>query len=87
METKVPRYHFHLKSKENKILDDSGQDLNSSLQAYTRAQEIIRQCIQYTDIQEGEQWMIGITNDVGEAEIVVLFPRALPGRSASREAS
>ena len=87
MEIDVPRYHFNLKSKENKIPDDSGQDLSSSWHAYMRAQEIIRQCIQYTDIQEGEQWMVGITNDVGEAEIVVLFPRPLAGSSASREAS
>jgi hypothetical protein len=72
----VPRYHFNLKSKENKIPDDSGQELSSSWHAVLRAQEIIRQCMKYTDIQDGEQWMIGITNDAGEAEIVVLFPRA-----------
>jgi hypothetical protein len=76
-----------MKCKESKIPDDSGQVLISSWHAYTRAQEIIRQCIQYTDIQAGERWMINITNDVGEAEIVVLFPLALYGSNASREAS
>jgi hypothetical protein len=81
----VPRYHFNMKSKENKIPDDSGQVLDSTWHAYLRAQEIIRQCIKYTDIQEGEQWMIGITNDVGEAEIVVLFPAVIAGRNANRE--
>jgi hypothetical protein len=87
MESKVPRYHFNLKSKESKIPDDSGQDLSSTWHAYMRAQEIIRQCIQYTDIQEDEQWMIDITNDVGEAQIVVLFPRAMPATSVGCEGS
>jgi hypothetical protein len=81
MEIKVPRYHFNLKCKETKIPDERGQVLNSSWDACIRAQEIISQCLQYTEIEDEEQWLIGITNDVGEAEIVVLFPRQLPGRS------
>ena len=81
MEINVPRYHFNIKCKESEIPDDRGQVLNSGWEAYLRAQEIIRQCIQHTELEDEEQWLIGITNDVGDAEIVVLFPRLQPGRS------
>ena len=73
----MPRYHFHMKSKQSKIPDDSGQVLNSTWEAYLRAKEIVRKCIQYVDLDD-EQWIINIANDAGEAEVVVMFPKRTP---------
>jgi Domain of unknown function (DUF6894) len=70
----VPRYYFHMKSKQGNIQDETGQVLGSPWEAYIRARNIIRQCLQYTDIQEEEQWIIKVCNDAGDAELVVLFP-------------
>jgi len=71
----LPRYYFHMKSKQRYIQDETGKMFGSTGEAYVRAREIIRKCLQYTDIQEDEQWMIKVCNDAGDAEFVVLFPR------------
>jgi len=71
----LPRYYFHIKSKQRNIQDETGQVFGSTWEAYIRARDIIRKCLQYTDIQEDEQWMIKVCNDVGDAKLVVLFPR------------
>ena len=71
----MPRYQFHMKSKQSEIQDESGRVLESTWDAYLRAQEIIRKCLRYLDLEDDEQWVINICNDAGEAEIVVLFPR------------
>jgi hypothetical protein len=72
----MPRYHFHMKSKCNRIVDDKGQNLNSSWEAYLRAQEIVRKCLDYLGQEDdNERWLIKICNDAGEAELFVLFPR------------
>ena len=64
-----------MKSKQGNIQDETGQVFGSTWEAYVRARDIIRKCLQYTDIQEDERWMIKVCNDAGDAELVVLFPR------------
>jgi hypothetical protein len=78
-EVNLPRYYFHMKSKQSNIQDDTGKVLGSTWEAYARAKEIIQKCVQYCDIQEDEQWIIKVCNEAGDAELVVLFPRSASG--------
>jgi Domain of unknown function (DUF6894) len=75
LETILPRYYFHMKSKQSNIQDETGKVLASTWEAYVRARDIIRKCLQHCDIKEDEQWMIKVCNEAGHAELVVLFPK------------
>ena len=79
LEITLPRYYFHMKSKQSNIQDETGKVLASTWEAYARARDIIRKCLQHCDIQEDEQWMIKVCNEAGHAELVVLFPKPPSG--------
>lgn len=71
----MPRYYFHMRSKNDKVQDELGQVLDSTWDAYLRAREIIQKFIQYVDLEDTEQWVIRVNNDADEVELVVLFPK------------
>lgn len=71
----MPRYFFHIKSKEIEIPDEDGTVLPCTWDAYFHAQRLIRQSAKYLqDADYEEPWAIRICNGEDRSEIIALFP-------------
>jgi hypothetical protein len=67
----MPRFYFHLKSKDSDIPDDSGKELSSLNDAYDHARKLIEKIWLYTGHEDSEEWNVIISNDEFNASLVV----------------
>jgi hypothetical protein len=71
----VPRYFFHMKSKDTRIADHNGKELTCIQAAHMHAQQLIRKTVLYLQPNDSpEGWSIDICDAEGSSELVVLFP-------------
>jgi hypothetical protein len=73
MENLMPRFYFHLTSKESRIPDDIGNELDTLNDAYDRARKLIDKILFHVG-HDAEEWKVVISNDQHNAEIIVPFP-------------
>ena len=69
----MPRFYFHLKSKDSDIPDDSGRELASLNDAYDHARKLIEKIWLYTGHEDSEEWNVIISNDEFNAALIVPF--------------
>jgi hypothetical protein len=74
----MPRFYFHLTSKDSRIPDESGKELNTLNDAYVYARNLILFHVGYDD---AEAWKVIISNDSYEAQMVVPFPMSYSHRA------
>lgn len=74
MENLMPRFYFHLTSKESRIPDDIGNELDTLNDAYDRARKLIDKILFHVGHDDAEEWKVVISNDQHNAEIIVPFP-------------
>jgi hypothetical protein len=67
----MPRFYFHLKSKDSDIPDDSGKELSSLNDAYDHARKLIEKIWLYAGHEDSEEWNVIISNDEFNASLVV----------------
>jgi hypothetical protein len=74
-EKPMPRYFFHIRSKETEIEDENGKAFPCAWDAYFHARRLIIQALQYfEDADYEERWSVRISNDEDQSEIIALFP-------------
>ena len=73
METRMPRYFFHLESGEIKVPDTKGREFSSIEEALFHAQMIVRRADTFLEEEDG-RWIFRIQNAQDDTEMVVLFP-------------
>jgi len=71
VEKLMPRFYFHLKSKDSHIPDDSGKELSSLNDAYEHARKLIEKILRYTGHEDSEEWNVIISNDDFSASLIV----------------
>ena len=71
----MPRYFFHVSSGTGKIPDTQGYEFSCAERACLYAHRIAREAQTYLDEEDG-RWMVHITSEEGDLEIIVLFPSA-----------
>ena len=69
----MPRYFFHVSSGSGKIPDTQGYEFTCAERACLYAHRIAREAQTYLDAEDG-RWMIRITSEEDDLEIIVLFP-------------
>ena len=74
----MPRFYFHLTSKDTRIPDESGKELNTLNNAYVYARNLILFHVGYDD---AEAWKVIISNDSYEAQMIVPFPMSYSHRA------
>ena len=72
VEARVPRYFFHLESREIKVPDTIGRDFSCIGEALFHAQMMVRKADMYLE-QDG-RWIFRIQSAQDDTEMVVLFP-------------
>jgi hypothetical protein len=67
----MPRFYFHLKSRDSDIPDDSGKELRSLNDAYDHARKLIEKIWLYIGHDDSEEWNVIICNDEFNASLIV----------------
>jgi hypothetical protein len=55
-ENLMPRFYFHLRSKENNIPDDSGKELDTLIDAYEHARVLIDKILVHVGHDAADLW-------------------------------
>jgi hypothetical protein len=79
MEELMPRFYFHLTSKEGRILDDIGNELDTLNDAHDRARKLIDKILFHVGHDDAGEWKVVISNDRHAAQIIVPFPTPIKG--------
>jgi hypothetical protein len=74
VEELMPRFYFHLTSKESRIPDDSGNEFDTLNDAYEHARKLIDKILFYAGFDDANEWKVIISNDQNDAQIIVPFP-------------
>lgn len=69
----MPRFYFHLRSKENHIPDDSGKELDNLNDAYGHARQLIDKILFHVGHDDADLWKVVISNDEHNAQMIVPF--------------
>ena len=77
----MPRFYFHLTSKDSRIPDESGKALNTLNDAYVYARNLIDKILFHVGYDDAEAWKVIISNDSYEAQMVVPFPMSYSHRA------
>jgi hypothetical protein len=72
-ENVMPRFYFHLTSKENKIRDDSGKELDTLTDAHKHARALIDKILLHVGYDNADLWKVVISTDQDEAQLIVPF--------------
>jgi hypothetical protein len=77
----MPRFYFHLTSKDSRIPDESGKELNTLNDAYVYARTLIDKVLFHVGYDDAEAWKVIISNDSYEAQMIVPFPMSYSHRA------
>ena len=69
----MPRFYFHLASKDANIPDDSGKELDTLNDAYMHAHQLIHKILFHVGHEDAEAWKVVILNDEHDAQMIVPF--------------
>ena len=70
----MPRFYFHLTSKEDKIRDDSGKELDTLTDAHKHARALIDKILFHVGCDNADLWkVVIISTDQDEAQLIVPF--------------
>jgi hypothetical protein len=83
-ENVMPRFYFHLTSKENNIPDDSGKELDTLTDAYEHARALIDKILFHVGHDDAEVWKVVISNDQDDAKMIVPFAVSHAARGQRR---
>jgi hypothetical protein len=70
----MPRFYFHLTSKDSRISDDRGKELSSLPDAHGYAQKLVEKIWLYTSHEDTEEWNVTVSNDDFDALLIVPIP-------------
>jgi hypothetical protein len=57
----MPRFYFHLRSRENRIPDDSGKELDNLNDAYAHARQLIDKILFHVGHDDADLWKVVIS--------------------------
>jgi len=69
----MPRFYFHLRSKENHISDDSGKEFDNLNDACAHARKLIDKILFHVGHDDADLWKVVISNDEPDAHMIVPF--------------
>ena len=70
----MPRFYFHLASKDSHTPDDNGKELATLNDAYEHARNLIDKILFHVGSDDAKAWKVVISNDQNDARIIVPFP-------------
>jgi hypothetical protein len=84
MDNLMPRFYFHLASKDSHIPDDSGKELATLNDAYEHARKLIHKILFHVGHADAKEWKVIVLNDDHDAQMIIPFSVANPFRAQGR---
>jgi hypothetical protein len=69
----MPRFYFHLKSKQSRIPDDQGKNLETLNEAYEHGRKLVDKILQHVGYDDANEWKVIVSNDEDDAQLVLPF--------------
>jgi len=69
----MPRFYFHLKSKESRIPDDNGKDFATLDDAYEHGRNLIDKILVQFGSEDANGWKVVVANDEDHAQLIIPF--------------
>jgi hypothetical protein len=84
VEESMPRFYFHLKSKEARIPDDSGKDFDTLNDAYKHGLKLIDKILLHVGYDDAYEWKVIVLNDQDDVESVIPFTASYQSSSTRK---
>ena len=69
----MPRFYFHLMSKEGRIPDDKGKILDSLNDAHEYGRKFIDKILFHVGHDDTLEWKVIVSNDEDDAQLIIAF--------------
>ena len=69
----MPRFYFHLMSKESRIPDDRGKKVDSLNDAYEHGRKLIDKILFHVGHDDNLEWKVIVSNDEDDAQLIIPF--------------
>ncbi len=69
----MPRFYFHLASRDGRIFDERGKELSTLNDAYEHARKLIHKILFHVGHDDAEAWKVIILNDEYDAQMIIPF--------------
>ncbi len=69
----MPRFYFHLTSKENRITDDRGKNFDTLNDAYEHGLKLIDKILLHVGYDDAHEWKVSVSNDENDAQLIIPF--------------
>ncbi len=70
------RFYFHLTSRNSRVPDDLGKELNTSNEACKHARKLIEKIQFHIGTDDASEWNVIIANNANEQQIIIPFPKS-----------
>jgi Domain of unknown function (DUF6894) len=72
-ESLMPRFYFHLKSKQSRIPDEKGKDFDTLNEAYEHGRKLVDKILHHVGYDDANEWKVIVLNDEDDAQLVIPF--------------
>ena len=69
----MPRFYFHLKSKQSRIPDEKGKDFDTLNEAYEHGRKLVDNILHHVGYDDANEWKVIVLNDEDDAQLVIPF--------------
>ena len=69
----MPRFYFHLMSKESRIPDDRGKNFDTLNDAYEHGRKLIDKILFHVGHDDALEWKVIVSNDEDDAQLIIPF--------------
>ena len=81
----MPRFYFHLASRDSHILDDRGKELATLSDAYEHARKLIHKILFHVGHEDAEAWKVIVLTDDPHAQMIIPFTVSNAFKDTERE--
>ena len=69
----MPRFYFHLMSKESRFPDDKGKNFDSLNDAHEHGRKLIDKILFHVGQDDALEWKVIVSNDEDDAQLIIPF--------------
>jgi len=73
----MPRFYFHLMSKESRFPDDKGKNFDSLNDAHEHGRKLIDKILFHVGHDDALEWKVIVSNDEDDAQLIIPFAASL----------
>ncbi len=69
----MPRFYFNLESKDGRITDENGKQLDTLHDAYEHARKLIHKIVFHVGYDDMEAWTVVVSSEQHDAQMILPF--------------